>query len=375
MDAFFASVELLRYPELRGQPVVVGGRRDSAPRPGPDGRLRFARLRNYVGRGVVTTSTYEARTFGVFSAMGMMRAARLAPHAILLPPDFDAYREASRRFKAAVADIAPRIENRGIDEIYLDLSEIDEASTPLGRRLKAAVFEATGLKCSIGIAPNKLLAKIASDLDKPDGLTLLDHADLARRVWPLPARTLNGIGPRSADKLTRLGIHTVGELAAADPQWLREHFGDSYGRWLHASAHGRDDRPLVTHSEPKSISRETTFARDLHPLHDRAELSERFTALCLRLADDLERKGYRGRNVGIKLRYADFRTITRDLTLTEDIHEAAAIRHAAGLCLKRAPLDHRLRLLGVRIGALRRRDAAPDEPFQAELPLFAPPES
>src|SRR5690606_36404738 len=186
MDAFFASVELLRYPQLRGFPVVIGGRGEP-PLKRSDGSYAFARLGDYVGRGVNTTSTYEARKFGVFSAMGMMKAARLAPQAILLPTDFAAYRDYSRRFKQAVARIAPRIEDRGIDEIYIDLSDHEEADAQVGRRIKDAVRAATGLSCSIAIAPNKLLAKIGSELDKPDGLTLLGMEDLPARIWPLPA--------------------------------------------------------------------------------------------------------------------------------------------------------------------------------------------
>ena len=215
MDAFFASVELLHYPELRGQAVVVGGRSVHQPVSQPDGSKRFARLRDYVGRGVITTSTYEARAFGVFSGMGLMKSAQLAPDAILLPANFEAYRDYSRRFKAAVASIAPLIEDRGIDEIYIDLSDFAEDSLSLARRIKQAVLEATGLTCSIGITPNKLLSKICSDLDKPNGITLLDMADVPSRIWPLPARKINGIGPKAGERLDRLGIHTVGELAAS----------------------------------------------------------------------------------------------------------------------------------------------------------------
>ena len=384
MDAFYASVELLRYPQLRGLPVVIGGG-GKAPEAGPDGELQFARLRGYAGRGVVATATYEARVLGVHSAMGMMKAAALAPEAVRLPADFDRYRHYSRLFKAAVAEVAPCIEDRGIDEIYIDLSEVPGAqderpADPLaGARnlaaiLQARVREATRLSCSIGVAPNKLLAKLCSEMDKPGGITGITHDDLAARIWPLPVRRLNGIGPKSGERLRALGIATLGELAAADPDWLVERFGKSYGRWLHAAAHGRDERPVVTYSEPKSVSRETTFERDLHPRRDREELGAIFTRLCVRLAEDLARKGYVGRTVGLKLRYDDFRTVTRDVTLERPVADAAAIRHAAGQCLKRVPLERRLRLLGVRVGTLSRPgEPQPDAPAAPEphtLPLF-----
>jgi DNA polymerase IV len=212
MDAFYASVELLRYPQLKGQAVVIGGRRADAPEQLADGSWRYARLRHYTGRGVVTTSTYAARDLGVFSAMGLMKAALRAPDAILLPADFDSYRKYSRLFKAAVAEVAPVIEDRGIDEIYIDLSDVPGvheavAHDPLGgvqavaREIKNSVMRATGLSCSIGITPNKLLSKIASELDKPDGITVLTLADIPGRIWPLAVRKVNGIGPKAGDKL------------------------------------------------------------------------------------------------------------------------------------------------------------------------------
>ena len=352
MDAFFASVELIRYPELRGQAVVVGGRSTQQPVVLPDGSKRFARLRDYAGRGVITTSTYEARALGVFSGMGLMKSAKLAPEAILLPANFDAYRDYSRRFKAAVASIAPKIEDRGIDEIYVDLSDIAEESTALAKRIKQAVFEATGLTCSIGISPNKLLSKICSDLEKPDGITILTMDDVPSRIWPLPAKKINGIGPKSAERLTRLGIHNVGDLAAAPLDFLVLKFGPSTGRWLHRAANGLDERPIVTELEPKSISRESTFERDLHARLDRSELSEIFTSLCMRVAADLQRKGYASRTIGIKLRYADFRSVTRDLTVPFGVSDGAEIRKVAGECLKRVPLAQKIRLLGVRASGL-----------------------
>lgn len=368
MDAFYASCELLRYPELRGQPVVIGGGRRHQPERLPEGDWRYARLGDYTGRGVITTATYEARALGIHSAMGLMKAAAKAPNAVLLPVDFDLYRRCSRAFKAAVAELAPVIEDRGIDEIYIDLTEVPGAQDPVGhdplggvralaRELKNTVQRATGLTCSIGVTPNKLLSKIASDLDKPDGLTVLTMDDLPTRIWPLPARRVNGIGPKAAARLSALGVNTIGELARCEPLWLIERFGRSYGAWLHAAAWGRDERPVVTESEPVSISRETTFEHDLHAVRDKARLSTLFTDLCVRVAEDLRRKGYVGRTVGLKLRYDDFKTVTRDLTLPQPTADAAEIRHAAGLCLKRVDLRRRLRLLGVRVANLQRADA------------------
>ncbi len=365
MDAFYASVELLRYPHLRGQPAVVGGRRRSAePMPAD---AQFLTLRTYTGRGVITTATYEARALGVHSGMGLMKAATLAPDAWLLPADFDQYRRYSRLFKEAVRAIAPLVEDRGIDEIYIDLSEVvlannatEGAADPWTRardialQLQSAVREATGLSCSIGVTPNKLLSKIASDLDKPGGITVLRTEDIPARIWPLAARKINGIGPKASARLESLGIRTIGELAKADLAFLIEHFGKNTGAWMHDAAHGRDAREVVTHSEPKSISRETTFEDDLHPVRDREKLTQIFTNLCVRVAEDLKRKGVVGKTIGLKLRYDNFKTVTRDHTIDEPTGDAATIRRAAGECLKRVPLDRRIRLLGVRVGALSR---------------------
>jgi DNA polymerase-4 len=365
MDAFYASVELLRYPDLAGQAVVIGGGRRHQPVLQPDGTRRYATLAGYAGRGVVTTATYAARDHGVHSGMGLMKAAALAPQAVLLPVDFEQYRLLSRRFKAAVAEVAPVIEDRGIDEIYIDLTEVPGAQDSLGhdphggvravaQEIRNNVRRATGLTCSVGVTPNKLLSKIASELDKPDGLTLLTEAELPTRLWPLPVRRINGIGPKAGAKLRALGIETIGELAARERSWLVAQFGRAYGRWLHDAAHGRDDRPVETRGEPVSMSRETTFERDLHAVRDRAELTVILDELVLQVATDLQRKGYAGRTIGIKLRFEDFRTVTRDLTLPQPVADAAAIRHAAGLCLRRVDLGRRLRLLGVRAASLVR---------------------
>jgi len=358
MDAFYASVELLRYPQLRGKPVVIGGRRRTQE------ATAIPTLREYSGRGVITTATYEARAFGLHSGMGLMKAAQLAPDALLLPADFDEYRRYSRMFKEVVRAVAPEVEDRGIDEIYIDLTSLVASSAAEGAPdpwvrarviatdLQRAVREATGLSCSIGITPNKLLSKMASELEKPGGLTVVTEADIPSRIWPLAAQKVNGIGPKASARLAALGIVTIGELAQAGAALLTVHFGKAFGGWMHDAAHGYDERAVVTSREPKSISRETTFENDLHAVRDREQLSRIFTGLCVKLADDLRRKGYVGRTIGLKLRYDNFTTVTRDRTLEEPTGDAAAIRRAAGECLKRVPLDRRIRLLGVRVGAL-----------------------
>ncbi|MDR3673033.1 MAG: DNA polymerase IV [Holophaga sp.] len=369
MDAFFASVELLSQPQLRGQPVVVGG-----PRRKADQAAGFGRLREYKGRGVATTATYEARALGVHSGMGLMKAAALAPDAYLLPANFEEYGRCSRLFKAAVAELAPTIEDRGIDEIFIDLTDIPEETLALAQRLKDAVRRATGLSCSIGVTPNKLLSKIASELQKPDGLTVLTLADLPTRIWPLPPKVINGVGPKASARLESMGLHSIGALAAADPAMLVAAFGQSYGVWLWEAAHGRDERPLVTVREPKSLSRETTFARDLHARRDRDALTAILLDLCRRLGADLERKGRLARTIGIKLRYDDFQTVTRDLTLDRATAEPDVIRDAARSCLRRVPLERPLRLLGIRAGTLE-RPGVPGErdldPFGDEAPRVA----
>ena len=371
MDAFYASVELLRYPELRGLPVVIGGGRDAQPVLQEDGTHRYAHLRDYVGRGVITTATYEARALGVGSAMGMMKAAKLAPDAILLPVNFDAYRHYSRLFKTAVASIAPDFEDRGIDEIYIDLTRVEGEARELATRIKQAVRDATGLSCSIGITPNKLLSKICSDLEKPNGLTILGFDDIPARIWPLGVRKINGIGPKATEKLAALGIETIGQLAGADAGLLQDHFGAHYSAWLTQAAHGVDHREISTSSESKSISRETTFERDLHARQDRDTLSGILTQLCERLADDLKRKGYVSRTISIKLRFDDFQIVSRNVTLPQPVADPAAILQAARECLKRVPLQRRLRLLGVRASTLEPPASGPQATLPRQGELFA----
>ncbi|KQT08853.1 Y-family DNA polymerase [Ramlibacter sp. Leaf400] len=385
MDAFFASVELLRYPQLKGLPVVIGGGRRKvdemlveryAGRPLSEVPPQaFPLLKDYVGRGVITTATYPARQFGVGSAMGMMKAAKLCPQAIVLPVDFDEVRRYSRTFKSVIREIAPLVEDRGVDEVYIDFTEVPggqrEGGRVLARLIQKSIFEATGLTCSIGVAPNKLIAKMASEFDKPNGISVVFEDDIQTRIWPLPVRKINGIGPKAEAKLHRLHIRTIGEMAAQDVDWLVGNFGRSTGAWMHDAAWGRDDRPVVTESEPVSMSRETTFDRDLHAVRDRAELGAIFTELCQKVAADLQRKGYVGKTIGIKLRYDDFRIATRDQTIEGFTADPRTIRQVAGQCLKRVPLKQPLRLLGVRVGKLAREGDAAAAPPAAPAPATA----
>ncbi len=372
MDAFFASIELLRYPQLKGLPVVIGGGRrkvDEALMTAQGERAlrfipvaEFPLLKDYVGRGVITTATYAARQFGVGSAMGMMKAAKLCPQAIVLPVDFDEVRKYSRLFKSTITEIAPQMQDRGVDEVYIDFTDVPggqrEGGRVLARLIQKAILEATGLTCSIGVAPNRLLAKMASEFNKPNGISIVHAEDLKEKIWPLNVRKINGIGPKAGEKLAKLHIHTIGELAAQEPAWLVANFGKATGAWMHAVAWGRDDSPVVTESEPVSMSRETTFERDLHAVRDKAALGAIFTDLCTRLADDLQRKGYVAKTIGIKLRYDDFKIATRDQTAESYTSDAQTIRKLAGLCLKRVPLTQRLRLLGVRAATLAKAGEA-----------------
>jgi DNA polymerase-4 len=296
----------------------------------------------------------------------------MCPDAVRLPTDFDEYRRVSRLFKRAIAQIAPVIEDRGIDEVYVELTAVPgadiEGGAAVAREIKHEVYAATALTCSVGVAPNKLLAKIASELAKPDGITVLESTDIAARIWPLPVKRINGIGPKATAKLAQIGIHTIGELAAMAPARLVETFGPTYGAWMHDAALGRDDRGLVTARQALSRSRETTFERDLHPVRDRGEIDQHLSALCRQVAADLARHADRGRTIGLKVRFEDFSTVTRDVTLPAPVGDAQSIEAAVRNCLARVRLTRRIRLLGVRAGALQR--AAESDRGQQTMALF-----
>lgn len=330
MDAFFAAVEEDRRPELRGKPVVIGGGGDPTK------------------RGVVSTANYEARKYGIHSAMPLMTAYRLCPHAVFLPVDYGEYSRVSRIIKETLGEFSPLMEDVGIDEAFLDISESPEAPEEVARKIKERIREKTGLTCSIGIAPNKLLAKIASDMRKPDGLTVIRQEDVKRVLGPLPVRKLWGVGPKTERHLVDMGINTVGELAALPVEELTGNFGKSYGQYLYEASRGMDDSPLVTEWKAKSTSRETTFQRDT------AEwdvISRTLAELAREVASDMKERGLRGRTVTVKIRFSDFKTHTRAKTLPEAVDSLEVIRKTAFEALGRLDLKGRkVRLIGVRVG-------------------------
>ena len=329
MDAFYVSVELLRHPELRGKPVIVA---NGTPET----------------RGVVTTASYEARRFGVHSALPMATAVRRCPQAVRLPTDMEHYREVSRDVMEILHGYSDTVEIVGVDEAYIDLSG-SLVPRSRARELKNEVRQRTGLVCSVGLAENKLLAKIASDLEKPDGLCTLSAESMHERVGTRPATLIPGIGPKTAERLAKLGIGTVLELAKADPRALAGALGPSHGAGLQALANGVDPRALVTDREPKSESRETTFARDVS---DRAELESTIERLGAAVCESLERSGYRGRTITMKIRVRPFKTYTRSRTLSEPTRDPVVVRAVARELLERFDPQDPVRLIGVGVAQL-----------------------
>ncbi|MBI5639053.1 MAG: DNA polymerase IV [Nitrospirae bacterium] len=329
MDAFFAAVEERRRPELRGKPVVIGGSGDPTQ------------------RGVVSTASYEARKYGIHSAMPLQTAYKLCPHAVFLPVDYDEYSRVSSVIKEALREISPVMEDVGIDEAFLDISDIQKSSELIALEIKEKIRARTGLTCSVGIASNKLLAKIASDLQKPDGLTILSDADVEKLIWPLPVRKLWGVGPKTEGHLRKMKITTIGDLAKIPLEGLIEHFGTSYGNYLFEASHGIDKAPLVTHWEPKSASRETTFQTDTD---DWQVIARCLAGLVRDVVDDIREKGYRGKQITVKIRFSDFETHTRATTLKEPTDNLELIRKAAFFCLGKFEMKKKVRLVGVRAG-------------------------
>jgi len=327
LDAFYAAVEVLENPDLAGKPVVVGGRPEE--------------------RGVVAAASYPAREFGVRSAMPMSRALSLCPEAIVLPPRHGLYRDYSRRVMAILRQTSPLVEQMSIDEAYLDLTEqvpTWEASIEVARELQAQIKKGCGLSASLGVATNKLVAKVASDRDKPGGLTVVRPGEEAAFLAPLPVRVLWGVGPVTAEKLAAMGVTTVGQLARLSEEELWAQFGRR-GAEMAQAARGIDERPVVTEHEAKSVSQETTFPRDLT---DVEALREQLWQLSQGMARRLKKVERAAGTVAIKLRYADFITLTRQTTLAVPTDDERVIYQAAVALLDRAWKRGRpVRLLGV----------------------------
>jgi DNA polymerase-4 len=354
LDAFYAAVEQLDNPALRGKPVLVGG--------------------SPTGRGVVATASYEARRYGVHSAMPMGMAARLCPEGIILRPRFDRYHEVSSQVMAIFHDLTPLMEPLSLDEAYLDATAVVAGgATPLAVALglKERVKAETGLTLSVGVATSKAVAKIASDLNKPDGLVVVPPGEEQGFLAPLPVRRLPGIGPKSADWLHREGIETIGQLAEQPLDWFVRRFGKR-GGGIRARALGQDREPVYTERVAKSVSAENTFASDLRePERLYAELAR----LAGKVARHLEREELRGRTVTVKLRLADFTTFTRQTTLPTLTRTETTIRDAAWRLLSPEVTPGRaFRLLGVGVSGFppsfpgRIRTGGEEE--QLELPLL-----
>jgi DNA polymerase-4 len=345
MDAFYFSAELQRRPELRGKPVVVAG---SGP------------------RAVVTTASYEARKYGIFSATPAARARRLCPEAIFVAPDFELYRARSAEVMAILRAQVDRVEQMGLDEAYLDLTGIERWRSA-ARRVKSTVTETTGLGCSIGIGPNKLVAKVASDADKPDGFLALTLEDARRRFAAASPSLIPGIGPKTVERLAARGIERLDQLAATPEDRLAEWFGGRLGPHLVRLARFEDERPLETHRIRKSESKETTFDRDLRGLGELEPILER---LARELCEDLTSNGRSGRTIGIKIRLDDFSTHTRARTVDAPASTFDAVHPVALELLRRLDPQRPVRLLGVRVAGMEeRRDTGLDAPPAGQMSL------
>jgi DNA polymerase-4 len=336
MDAFYVSVELRRRPELRGLPVIVAGT-------GP--------------RAVVTTASYEARRFGVGSAMPASRARRLCPHGVYLAPDFDYYREASREVMAIVRAHVEVVEVVGLDEAYLELTGLPAPHASM-RRVRAEIERVTGLSCSVGIGPSKLVAKVASDAEKPRGFVVLSRVQACERFVNAPCGLVPGIGPKTAERLGALGLDTLGKLAAAPELELAQRFGRRLGVELQRRARFEDDAPVTEARKVISESRETTFDEDIRELEELERILDGLVQrLCLALVD----QGRCGRTIGIKVRLDDFSTHTRARTLPEPVSGADRVGPVAVDLLRRFDPPRPVRLLGVRVAGLEPAVAATDE--------------
>lgn len=369
MDAFFASVSLLKYPFLTNFPVVIGGVNKAIYTPkyvAKNNSYDCALLNSYNGRSVISTANYIARKLGLHSGMSLVKAAEIAnrqrSEVILLPTDFELYKEFSKKFKNIVKNVLPEntdIENVGIDEIYFDLRNLSIESIILYcQKIQHTIKKELNLTCSIGLATSKLMAKMASDMQKPFGLTKLDFPrDLYEKIWTLPVKKLNGIGKKSAEKLHKLNIFTIGELAATPLDLLQNNFGKSYSNWLYLASRGEYFSPLITQSEHKSLSRELTFPRDLdlNLYADKTIIYNYLEQLAIQLSDDLKKHNFGAKTISTKIRYSNFQRATKDKTISFSdsyVYNHLEILNLARYCLDKLPKKLPIRLLGIRASHL-----------------------
>lgn len=343
-DAFYVAIELRRHPELRGRPVVVSG---SGP------------------RAVVTTASYEARRFGVGSAMPASRARRLCPQAVFLTPDFATYREVSARLMALVRAQVERVEVVGLDEAYLDLEGLYSPRAAM-RRLVAEIRAATGLTCSVGIGPNKLVAKVASDAEKPAGFVVLTREEACLRFASSPPGLVPGIGPKTAGRLARLGLTTLAAVGAAPAALLVEHFGPNLGRDLGRRARFEHDGEVGAARKVHSESRERTFDSDIS---DPSELRRALSTMAVELCRNLEANRRAGRTIAIKVRLDDFTTVSRARTVSRPTSDPAVVTEVALELLEQYAPPRPVRLLGVRVAGLAAVEARRGEAEDSANPL------
>ncbi|OGP38099.1 MAG: hypothetical protein A2022_00435 [Deltaproteobacteria bacterium GWF2_42_12] len=333
MDAFFASVELKKRPELKGKPIIVGGDGDPAK------------------RGVVSAASYEARKFGVRSGMPLRTAYKKCPQAIFLPVDFEAYENESEKFMSILREYTPLIESFGLDEAFMDVTETGKNALDIARELKKRIREELGLTTSVGIAPNKLLAKMASDMNKPNGFTVIREKDIEKILSLLPVRKLWGVGEKTEKRLHELDIKTIGDLAKAPVQHLVRNFGEAFGRMLYEHSHGIDESPVVPFYEPSSFSREVTFQEDTRDLY---LIKETLFELAKDVTDRLKDNEYKARTVTLKIRYRDFHTITRAKTVEELTNSFSDIWATAMEIFNKIDFPKEVRLVGFKVSGLEK---------------------
>ena len=356
MDAFYASVEQHRRPELRGTPVIVGGTG---------------------ARGVVAAASYEARAFGVRSAMPSLRARRLCPHAVFVPGDHALYGEVSGRIMDLFRTITPLVEPLSLDEAFLDVSgalRLHGDGPTIAATIRARVLETEGLHCTVGVAPNKFLAKLATEAGKPTasvrgpvpgtGITVVRPGDELAFLRPLPASALWGVGPKTLEKLRRIGVRTVADIEQLPVELLVRTLGDANGRHLHRLARAVDDRPVVADARPKSIGHEETFATDIH---SHAELHVHLVRMADAVASRVRHHGLPGRTVTIKVRFGDFSTITRSVTAPRPVESGPAILRMADALLDQVDVGPGVRLFGVTVSNLVPAAEVEDAPLQLSL--------